>query len=582
MYEPEDTPQLATLQQPAPLAGDRQRGSTALVPDGTRPDTPPPPAPPPRPTTRTAPPTGPPSSPPSQPPRAERGGAEDARTVHTANWPIALAVVTIGAFMSILDISIVNVAIPTMRNQFGVSTSDIEWITTAYSLALGVIVPVSGWLGERFGLERVYAFSVCGFGLASALCGLAWDLNSEVAFRILQAIPGGILPVITLTMLYRLVPPEKIGLGMAAYGLSMVIAPATGPTLGGYLVEYHSWRMIFFLNVPIGLIGTVLAVMLLPRFPRGETGRFDTWGFVTVASGLFALLLALSKGEDWGWGSYRVLGLLGAATTLLAVFVIIELEVERPLLNLRLFKIWSFTNCQLLVGILSSAFFTVLFYVPLFLQQGQGITPLNTGLTMLPEAIGMAIALPMAGLLYTEMGPRWPITIGMALTAYGTYLLCGISSSVSRSDVMFWTSLRGMGQAFCMVPLMTAGLAEVPSAQLDGASAINNVMQRVTGALGLAILTTLVTKQNAQIGADRGALVPSSAMQTDPRILAMQQQGPRGMLPYFELWELKIQAATYGNLFLLLATVTLSGTFLALTFSSEKPTTGPHHLDIGI
>ncbi|HTK63062.1 MAG TPA: MDR family MFS transporter [Pseudonocardia sp.] len=506
------------------------------------------------------------------------------QTVHSESWPLALAVITIGAFMSILDISIVNVAIPTMANQFGVSNTDIEWVSTAYSLALGVIVPVSGWMGQRFDMSRLYAWSVFGFGVTSAMCGLAWDLNSEIAFRILQAIPGGILPVITLTMLYRIVPPAKIGLGMAAYGVAMVFAPATGPTLGGYLVEYHDWRMIFFLNVPVGLIGAVLAFTVLPRFPHGGTRQFDTWGFVTVASGLFTLLLGLTKGADWGWSSYAIRGLLTASALLIALFVVIELEVDEPLLDVRLFRIWSFTNCQLQVGILSSAFFTVLFYLPLFMQHGQGITPMNTGLAMLPEAVAMAISLPAAGLLYDKMGPRWPIFIGMTATAYGTYLLCGITSDMSRWDVMCWTSFRGMGQAFCMVPLMTAGLDEVPSDKLDGASAINNVMQRVTGALGLALLTAVITSHSAQATSDRAALMTDARAQADPDLAAAMQQGPDGMWPFFKLFELKILAQTYSNLFLLLSAITMAGALVALTFKSEKPDSagGPRHLDIGM
>ena len=516
----------------------------------------------------------------SDTPHAEPASSS-AQTVHTPNWPLALCVISIGMFMSVLDISIVNVAIPTVQNEFGVSTSDVEWISTAYSLALGVIVPVSGWLGERFGLSRLYAWSVFAFGIASALCGLAWDLNSEVAFRILQAIPGGILPVITLTMMYRVVPSDKMGLAMATYGISAVFAPATGPTLGGYFVEYHNWRWIFFLNVPVGLVGAVLAFTVLPKFPRVDAGRFDTWGFVTVAGGLFSLLLALSKGADWGWTGYRILGLVTASAILLMLFVVIELEVERPLLNVRLFKIWSFSSSLFIIGTFSSAFFTIIFYIPLFMQHGQGITPLTTGLAMLPEALTMFIALPIAGWLYSKTGPRWLVVIGAVITAYGTYLLCGITSDLTRFDVMLWTSVRGFGQAFTMVPVMTAGMDRVPSDQLDRASALNNVMQRVAGAFGLAALTALVTQQKAQIGADRGALTADLA--ADPRMTEMSQQGLQGMLPYYQLWELKILAQTYSNLFWLLAVLTLACILAALTLPAGKSTSAdPRHLDIAM
>jgi EmrB/QacA subfamily drug resistance transporter len=505
-----------------------------------------------------------------------------AQTVHTDNWPLGVLVISIGAFMSILDISIVNVAIPTMRNDFGVSTVDIEWVATAYSLALGAIVPVSGWLGERFGLGRVYGWAVLGFGLASALCGLAWDLPSEVVFRILQAVPGGILPVITLTMLYRMVPPDKIPLGMAAYGVSMVFAPALGPTLGGYLVEYHSWQWIFFINVPFGLIGAFLAFTVLPRFPLADVGRFDVWGFVTIAGGLFALLLALSKSGDWGWDGYRVRGLLVAGVLLIALFVVVELEVERPLLDVRLFRIWSFTNSLVLVGIMSSAFFTVLFYIPLFMQEGQGITPVNTGLAMFPEAVAMGVSLPVAGLLYMRMGARWPVVIGVLTTGLGTYFLTGISSDLSRWDVVLWTSFRGMGQACCMVPLLTAGLAGVPSDRMDAASAINNVMQRVTGALGLALMTTFVTANTAQTAADWSSRITDQGMRADPRLTAMTHDGVAGLLPYYQLVQLKIQAQAYSDLFLVLAVVTSLGALLGLFFSGKRPDPGsPMHLDLG-
>ncbi|MGH3669373.1 MAG: MFS transporter, partial [Pseudonocardiaceae bacterium] len=168
-------------------------------------------------------------------------------------------VLVVGMFMSVLDLSIVNVAIPTIQNDFGVTTDDVQWVVTGYALALGVVVPATAWLGDRFGLSRVYTLALLAFAAGSALCGLAWDLNSLVAFRIVQAVPGGILPVITLSILYRIVPRERLGAAMGMYGLGVVFAPAVGPTLGGYLVEYVNWRLIFYINVPIGILGAVAA-----------------------------------------------------------------------------------------------------------------------------------------------------------------------------------------------------------------------------------------------------------------------------------------------------------------------------------
>jgi EmrB/QacA subfamily drug resistance transporter len=276
-----------------------------------------------------------------------------------ARWGLALAVLIVGMFMSILDVSIVNVAVPTIQKAFGTTTEDIQWIATAYSLALGVVVPVSGWLGDRLGFSRAYHLALLGFSAGSALCGVAWDLDSLVAFRVVQAIPGGILPVVTLSMVYRIVPREKIGAAMGMYGLGIVFAPAIGPTLGGYLVEYVDWRLIFFINVPVGLIGLASALLVLPRFPAGNAGRFDVLGFLTIAGGLFTLLLALSKGQDWGWTGYRVLVLFTYSALSLATFVVIELGTEEPLLDVRVFRYWPFTNSLLLIAVLSVGLFGV-------------------------------------------------------------------------------------------------------------------------------------------------------------------------------------------------------------------------------
>jgi EmrB/QacA subfamily drug resistance transporter len=305
------------------------------------------------------------------PPAADAGG-----------WGVPLAVLIVGMFMSILDISIVNVAIPTMQRDFSATTEQIQWVENAYSLALGVIVPVSAWLASRFGPGRVYNLSLLGFAAGSALCGLAWDLNSIVAFRVLQAVAGGVLPVVTLTILYRIVPREKIGAAMGMYGLGIVVAPAIGPTLGGYLVEYVDWRLIFFINVPVGIAGTVAALVFLPKFGPTPVGRFDVLGFLSVAGGLVCLLLALTEGQSWGWTSYRILILLTGGALLLALFVIVELEVDAPLLDVTVFRHWAFTNSLLLVSVLSVGLFAVLFYIPLFLQQGKGLGAFDTGLLL--------------------------------------------------------------------------------------------------------------------------------------------------------------------------------------------------------
>ena len=487
----------------------------------------------------------------------------------TASWMVPLVVLIFGMFMSVLDTSIVNVAIPTIQKDFGAATDDIQWIATAYTLALGVIVPLSGWLGDRLGMTRVYLVCLVAFAGASALCGLAWNLNSMIFFRILQAIPGGILPVVCMSMLYAIVPREKIGSAMGVYGLGIIVGPAIGPTLGGYLVEYVDWRLIFYINVPIGVVGALAGVALLPKMPPTSTRRLDVWGFLTIGSGLFAMLLATSKGTDWGWGSYAVVGLLVYSAFALALFVVIEFELDEPLLDLRVFLVWPFVNSLLLISVLSIGLNAILFYLPLFMQEGQGIQALQTGLTLLPEALMMAVLMPVAGTLYDKIGPRWPAVIGLLIAAYGGYLLCGINPNMTQQDVVIWTCVRAAGNGLAMMPIMTAGLAAIPAAFASSGSPVNNIAQRVSGSLGLAGLTVLATSQQAQLMADRAALIPATSGVAPVQQIVAQGQGM--IYAYYQQLSLYVMADAYSNVFLVCCVLTAAAVVLALFLHSGAP-----------
>jgi EmrB/QacA subfamily drug resistance transporter len=434
-----------------------------------------------------------------------------AATTQRTGWLLPLLVLIAGMFMSVLDTSIVNVAIPTMQTVLGASADEVEWIATAYTLALGVVVPVSSWVANRFGMTRVYVLSLLAFAAGSALCGMAWDLESMIVFRIVQAVAGGVLPVVTLSMVYQIVPKEKIGSAMGLYGLGIIFAPAIGPTLGGYLVEYVDWRLIFFINVPIGVLGAVAAVLVLPPFPAQPAGRFDVLGFLTVSVGLFALLLALSEGPSWGWTSYPVLVLVTVGVLSLALFVVVELEVDEPLLDVRVFRSWPYSNSLLLISVLSVGLFAVLFYIPLYLQQAQGIGAFEAGLILLPQALVMAVLMPIAGRLYDRIGPRWPALVGLAVVTVGTYLLHDLTVTTSRGEVIALLALRAAGMGLAMMPVMTGGIAALPPGHVGAGSAFNNVVQRTSAALGLAVLSAFLTDQQAQQISDRSALVTSAA-----------------------------------------------------------------------
>jgi EmrB/QacA subfamily drug resistance transporter len=492
----------------------------------------------------------------------------------TTKWGLPLAVVVIGMFMSVLDTSIVNVAIPTMEGQFGASPDDIQWVATAYTLCLGVVVPTSAWLGERLGLRRMYLISLLGFSFFSALCGTAGSLNAMIAYRILQAIPGGVIPVTCLTILYKLVPPRKLGVAMGMYGLGIVFAPGVGPAMGGYLVEYVNWRLIFYINVPIGILGAIAALVVLPKFPATKGRKFDVPGFVCIATAAFSLLLAVSEGQQWGWTGYRVLILLALSLNMFALFAIVELTVEQPLLDVRALRCWPFVNSLLLIAILSTGMFSVLYYVPLFLQTGQGITPMNTGLVVLPQAAAMAVIMPFAGRIYDRIGARWPAMIGVLISLVGSYLMIKISADTTRQEMVVWTVIRAAGLALAFMPIMTVGLAALPSSIINSGSAISQIAQRVSNALGVAALTALSTAAQAQLYADRSSLVTSIGPDVLPQVQSMRQQGSGGLLPLWQQLQTEVSAQAYSNTFLITTVGSVVGLILTFFMKGGRPNPG--------
>jgi EmrB/QacA subfamily drug resistance transporter len=358
---------------------------------------------------------------------------------------------------------------------------------------------------------------------------------------------------------------------MGLYGFGIVVAPGIGPTLGGYLVEYVNWRLIFYINVPVALLGAAAAVVVLPAFAGGKGRRFDIPGFICIGAGLFSFLLAVSEGQTWGWTSYPVLILLAAGINLLLLFAGIELKVAQPLLDVRVFSSWPFINSLLLIGINSVGLFAVLFYVPLFIQQAQGLTPWHTGLVVLPQALAMGAIMPFAGRIYDKVGARWPAVIGLALSGTGTLLLSNINIDVTRGELMLWMAIRAGGLGLCMMPIMTAGLSSLPASRVGSGSAFNNLTQRVTSALGLALITGIATAQQAQFMADRSGLLRPEGADNNPQLAALAAHGPEGLLPLWRQLVVEVQAQAYSNIFMITGTVTFVGVALAFCLRSGKP-----------
>ncbi len=487
-----------------------------------------------------------------------------------------LVVLIVGTFMSVLDTSIVNVAVPDIQRQLGSSADDIEWIVTGYTLVLGIVVPLTGWLGQRIGVVRLYTLAMISFAMMSALCGLAWNLPSLIVFRVLQAVPGGVLPVLAMTIVFQIVPPQKLGVAMGMYGFGVVFAPGVGPTLGGYLVEYIDWTLIFYINVPIGIAGAIAAQAVFPRIPRPTTWpRFDGWGFVTIAYGLFAILLACSEGSDWGWTGYRVLGLIVSGVLSLALFVVIELEVDNPVLDIRTLANRAFLTSLMMLAVTIIGLFVTLFYIPQFLQVVQGLQALDTGLTMMPSALVMVVLMPMAGRIYDLVGPRWPAVIGLLIMAYGSFLLADLNPNTTREHIMLWTAIRNVGTGLCMMPIMTAGLAALPKNLAAAGSGMNNVMRQVTASVAVAIFGSIGTVTQAQMLTDRGSLLDRGAQEL-PAMAKFQEQGGSGVMGVYQEMQRTVLASTYAGAFYVIGFICLLGAAMALLLRSGRaPTKAP-------
>jgi len=409
-----------------------------------------------------------------------------------SHWIAPVLVALIGAFMSILDSSIVNVAIPTIMGVFNVGTSDVQWVSTIYMLALGVVIPFSGWLGDRIGFKRLYMLSMGVFVLGSLLCTVSWNLDSLVVARVIQAMGGGMIMPTAMAMIFRMVPRTQVGSAMGILGIALMVGPAIGPTLGGYLVDFVDWRWIFTINLPIGAIGILLALFVLPEFQSKHPGRLDIAGGLTSAGGLFCLLLALSKGADWGWSAEPTVILFVVSLFFFVLFIYLELTAENPLLELRIFKYRSFTMANLMVFITNMVMFSGIFFVPLFLQTSRGLGALETGLLMMPAALVSGAIMPIQGRLFDRFGPRPLAIAGILLLILVSWLFHYLTLATATSTIILWMMLRGFVMPLANMPAQTAALVEIPTQLVGRASALTNIIGRVAGSFGIAVLTSVL------------------------------------------------------------------------------------------
>jgi EmrB/QacA subfamily drug resistance transporter len=435
-------------------------------------------------------------------------------------------VVVIGAIMSILDTTIVNVALETLRIDLGAPLSTIQWVSTGYLLALATAIPLTGWAAERFGPRQVWMSAVAAFVVTSGLCGLAWSAESLIGFRVLQGFAGGMIMPVGMITLAQAAGPERMGRVMSIVGVPMVLAPVFGPVIGGALVENLSWRWIFFVNLPVGIVGLLLARRLLPagRAPGrseadgNEVVSLDWRGLALVSPGAGAIVFGISE-----YGSHRtfatpsawlplVLGVLAVAA-----FVVRSLRVRYPLLDVRLFRSAGFAAASATVFLTGIALFGSMILLPLYYQIARGESPLIAGLLVAPQGLGAALGMNLGGRATDRYGGGRVVVVGLVILLAGTAVFTQVGATTSYWVIGGALVLRGIGLGGSMMPAMAAAYATLTRNQVPRATPALNVLQRVGGSIGAALLIVILQNriistlgEGAQGGVS-GATLPDAA-----------------------------------------------------------------------
>ncbi|WP_166238534.1 MDR family MFS transporter [Paenibacillus turpanensis] len=433
---------------------------------------------------------------------------------------VPLIAIIVGMFMVILDGTAMNVAMPGLIQDFGRDISVVQWTVTGYSLAQSAVIPLAGWLSDRFGAKRIFLLSVVMFTLGSVLCALAATAEQLIVYRIIQGLGGGMVAPIAMAFTYRLSPPGKVGAVMGMIGIPMLLAPALGPVVAGWLVDYATWHWIFLINIPIGIIAVMIGLRTLPNIERQTVPALDFLGMIFAPLAFAALAYGVSSagggeggGQGGGWSSKEAIGGMTVGVIALAVFIIVELRRANPLLELRVFRSGNFTRGIIVQWIAQIALFGTLFLVPLFLQQAKGFTAFTTGLIMLPQALSSGIFMPIGGRLYDRFGARPVVIAGLTIVTTAGVLLSTVSATTSLIMIMLPLAMLGAGMGLSMMPLNTHIIQSAPIHLVSRVTSLTAAAQQVMTSFAVAGLSTVLASRMehyVQTGAQGPALMYSS------------------------------------------------------------------------
>ncbi len=491
-------------------------------------------------------------------------------------WTVAVSI-AFGSLMATIDTSIVNVAMPQIRGELGASLQEITWVTTGYMIAMVLIMPLTGFLGSLFGQKRVYLASLMLFTVGSVLCGTARSLEMLVLWRIVQGIGGGALQPTQQAILRQTFPPEEQGVAMAVFSMVIMIGPAVGPVLGGWITDNMSWPWIFFVNLPVGILGIYLTLrnvieppdVLAANRARAQVAKrhFDWAGIVLMALAIGALMYVLEEGAGADWfDSTRIVVATYIAAVGMAAFIIRELTATAPVVDIRLFRDPTFASGTFVAGIVFAMLMGSMFLLPVFTQELMHYSATQSGVLLLPRTLAMMVAAPFVGRLYNRTSPALLVGFGIIMTALGCYLQADIQLATSTS-MLFWPlAITGVGFAFLFVPLTTAALSNIPRHEMAGAAGVNSFVRQIGGSIGLSIFATLFTRFSAHASAALSSSVSVLRPEVASQVMMQKAQlVARGVTP--DLAGAMVQKAIAGRVVLQGTVIGFDKTFVLQTIA---------------
>ncbi|MFE5322482.1 DHA2 family efflux MFS transporter permease subunit [Paenibacillus sp. NPDC056579] len=505
-----------------------------------------------------------------------------------------LTVLMAGAFVAILNQTLINVAIPHMMNDFNVSATTIQWLSTAYMLVNGVLIPITAYLIESYGTRSLFLFAMLSFTVGALICGIAPNFSIMLLGRIIQAIGAGVLMPMITNVFLAVFPPEKRGAAMGTMGIVMIFAPAIGPTVAGWVVQNYTWRILFYAMIPLGVIDILLAIKWLRNVTKLTYPSLDTSGAIFSTIGFGALLFGFSEAGSRGWSDLLVVCSFIIGVLFLLLFIWRELTAKQPLLNLSVFKYDVFTMSTIIGAAVNMAMLGAMILLPIYLQNIRGFTPLQSGLLLLPGALVMGVMSPISGALFDRIGARPLAIAGLIITAITTLEFSKLTSDSTYNHIMLLYTVRMFGMSLLMMTVQTAGLNQLPRTLGSHGTAMSNTTRQVAGSIGTALLVTVMSSRTTIHMADystqltaANTLVADNINQFGLQLAEASGQAAQagGTLAIQTLFSLATVQSTINGIndsFLVATLITLIGLFFAFFLRRAKPAESPQEKPVEI